>query len=95
MSMITLETLTTEEGLNLRKGILSELYVYDINSAYPFEYLILRVGTLSLCQSRIYIPDATYSVFKIRVKIEDKFVSPLLFNNKVFAVILPAITRVL
>jgi hypothetical protein len=65
------------------RGAFGKLYVYDINSAYPFEISQLRTlaGATYVNDPR-YDPDATYSIYKIRVDIKDKFVSPLLWKNK-------------
>lgn len=65
------------------RGYYRGLYVYDINSAYPYEISNLR--GLERCRYVnlvAYIPDAAYSVYKVRVDIKDKFVSPLLYLNK-------------
>ena len=65
------------------RGYFRDLYVYDINSAYPFEISKLRgLDRCHYVNLASYIADAAYSVYKIKTKIEDKFVSPLLFNNK-------------
>lgn len=65
------------------RGYYRNLYVYDINSAYPYEISQLRgLERCHYVNLASYIPDAAYSVFKIRCRIDDKFVSPLLFNNK-------------
>ena len=59
------------------------LFVYDINSAYPFE--ISKLRTLESChhlQLSSYVSEAAYSVYNIRVEINDKFVSPLLVQDK-------------
>ncbi len=65
------------------RGHFDRLYVYDINSAYPYEIARLR----GLARSRYvnlaaYVPEASYSVFKVRVRFDGKFVSPLLYNDK-------------
>ena len=65
------------------RGYYRNLYVYDINSAYPYEISSLRgLERCHYVNLACYIPDASYSVYKVRCRIDDKFVSPLLFNNK-------------
>ena len=66
-----------------QRGAFKRLYVYDINSAYPYEISKLRtlVGAHYVNSSE-YLPGATYSVYKIRVNITEKFVSPLLLKDK-------------
>ena len=64
------------------RGHFDRLYVYDINSAYPYEIARLRgLARGHFLNLAAYVPDASYSVYKVRVRFDGKFVSPLLFNN--------------
>lgn len=65
------------------RGHFKDLYVYDINSAYPFEISNLR----DLSRGRVvnfpgYFADSSFSMYKVKVRITDKFVSPVLSSNK-------------
>ena len=65
------------------RGHFRNLYVYDINSAYPFEISNLRsLERAHYCNFAGYLKEATYSVLKVRVTIMDKFVSPVLVTEK-------------
>lgn len=65
------------------RGAFKRLYAYDINSAYPYEISKLRTlnGAIYV-NNPVYDPDAAYSIYRIKVDIKDKFVSPLLWKNK-------------
>jgi len=65
------------------RGHFKNLYVYDINSAYPYEISKLKgLEGHIVTQSPMYFPDATYSVYHVRVHINDKYVSPLIYRDK-------------
>lgn len=65
------------------KGFFRNLYVYDINSAYPYEIAKLRsLQRAHYLNLAGYVSDAAYSIYKVKVKIKDKFVSPLLSVEK-------------
>lgn len=67
----------------LNRGHFKNLYVYDINSAYPFELAKLRTLRNSHCLNYSgYMKDATYSVYHVKANIDTKFVSPVLMKNK-------------
>lgn len=64
-----------------KRGYFKRLYVYDINSAYPYEIKNLRSlsGAKYLTHAG-YIKDATYSVYHIKVNLPKLPISPLLYK---------------
>lgn len=68
-------------------GGCEKIFVYDINSAYPYEIMKLRsmVGARYV-RTSCYIEDSTYSYFHVQVEIPDKFISPLCYKNKALCI---------
>ncbi len=65
------------------RGYFKNLYVYDINSAYPYEISKLRsLETTHYLQLPSYVHEASYSLYNVKVDLTDKFVSPLLVQDK-------------
>ena len=67
----------------LTRGHFHNLYNYDIVSAYPAEICKLRsMNRFSIVRHNDYIIDSAYSLFHVKVDIQGKFVSPLVYKYK-------------
>jgi hypothetical protein len=65
------------------RGYFKGVYVYDINSAYPFEISKLHgLKNCSIVRLGEYVKSASYSIYHIKVNINNKFFSPLLYRLK-------------
>jgi hypothetical protein len=74
----------------LERGYFTDLWVYDINSAYPYEIQNLEgLENTHTLNTPAYIEDATYSVFKIQVDVKDKFLSPIIQKTRAGLCIYP------
>jgi len=63
----------------LQRGYFKNVFMYDINSAYPDEICKLKefsIGSKLKCVPK-YFEDADYSVYHLEVNLDNKFLSPL------------------
>lgn len=65
------------------RGHFTNLYNYDIVSAYPYEICKLRsMDRISTINHKEYISDAAYGFYHVQVDITDKYVGPLIYKFK-------------
>jgi len=66
-----------------QKGYFQKVFVYDINSAYPFEIMKLKgLKSCKILKLKEYIRDADFSLYYVRVNLKDKYVSPVVYKYK-------------
>lgn len=67
----------------LKRGYFKNVFLYDINSAYPDEICKLKkfsIDTKLKCVPR-YIENADYSVYQLKVNLDRKYLSPLVYQQ--------------